>query len=57
MELPIIAMTAHALEEVQKECLAVGMNDYVTKPIEIERMFSVLNRWVKPRSFVGDSKS
>jgi PAS domain S-box-containing protein len=49
MDLPIIAMTAHSLEEVQKECLAVGMNDYVTKPIEIERMFSVLNRWVKPR--------
>jgi two-component system sensor histidine kinase/response regulator len=50
-------MTAHALQEVREECLAVGMNDYVTKPIEKGWVFSVLSRWVKPRSLVRDSKT
>jgi CheY-like chemotaxis protein len=56
-DLPIIAMTAHALQEVREECLAVGMSDYVTKPIEKGWVFSVLSRWVKPRSLVRDSKT
>ena len=56
-DLPIIAMTAHALQEVREECLAVGMNDYVTKPIEKGWVFSVLSRWVKPRSLVRDSRT
>ena len=56
-DLPIIAMTAHALQEVREECLAVGMNDYVTKPIEVGSVFSVLTRWVKPQSLVRDSKA
>jgi len=56
-DLPIIAMTAHALQEVREECLAAGMNDYVTKPIEKGWLFLVISRWVKPRSLVRDSKT
>jgi len=48
--LPIIAMTAHALVEERQRCLEAGMNDHVTKPIEPEALFAALQRWAKPRS-------
>jgi two-component system sensor histidine kinase/response regulator len=44
--LPIVAMTANALEEDRKQCLAVGMNDHLAKPIEPELLWSTLLRWV-----------
>jgi len=46
--LPIIALTAHALKEAQDRCLAAGMNDCLTKPIEPERMLDMIARWVQP---------
>ena len=46
--LPIIALTAHALQEAQDRCLAAGMNDCLTKPIEPERMLDMIARWVQP---------
>ena len=42
--LPIVALTANALEGDVERCLAAGMNDYVAKPIEPNRLFSVLAR-------------
>jgi CheY-like chemotaxis protein len=47
--LPIIAMTARALEGDRENALAAGMNDYIAKPIEIDEMFSTLEEWVSPR--------
>jgi CheY-like chemotaxis protein len=47
--LPIIAMTAHALVEERQRCLAAGMNDHVTKPIDPDALFATLGRWAKPR--------
>ncbi len=44
--LPIIAITAHALDGDRKRCLAVGMNDYISKPIDPEKLFRTLRRWV-----------
>jgi two-component system sensor histidine kinase/response regulator len=43
--MPIIAMTAHALAEERERCLAAGMNDHVTKPIEPEVLFRTLMEW------------
>jgi predicted ATPase/signal transduction histidine kinase/CheY-like chemotaxis protein/HPt (histidine-containing phosphotransfer) domain-containing protein len=51
-KLPIIAMTAHAMQGASEECMSSGMNDYVVKPINKGALFSILNRWVKPRLHV-----
>ena len=49
--LPIIAMTADAMEEDRRRALESGMNDYVSKPIDIRKLFAALHRWVKPSLF------
>jgi two-component system sensor histidine kinase/response regulator len=43
--LPIVAMTAHAMIEERKRCLDAGMNDHLAKPIDPTTMFSTLKRW------------
>ena len=45
-ELPIIAMTANAMEGDRERCLEVGMNDHVPKPIEPNVLFETLKRWI-----------
>ena len=45
-KLPVIAMTAHALAEERERCLAAGMNDHVTKPIDPDLLFQTLVRWL-----------
>ncbi|GAB2877899.1 hypothetical protein GCM10027277_54110 [Pseudoduganella ginsengisoli] len=44
--LPVIAMTAHALPDIRERCLAEGMQDYISKPIEPERLYAMLSRWL-----------
>ncbi len=46
--LPIIAMTAHATQEDRNRCLSAGMNDYISKPIDPDKLFSTLLKWVNP---------
>lgn len=48
-DLPVIAMTAHAMNGAKQLCLEAGMDDYVSKPIEPHELFSVLEKWIKPR--------
>lgn len=47
MRLPIIALTAHALADEKQKLLKVGMDDYVTKPIQMEQIIHILNQWSK----------
>ncbi|MBF0611706.1 MAG: response regulator [Magnetococcales bacterium] len=49
-ELPIIAMTAHAMTGDREKSLAAGMNDHVAKPIVRRELFKALIKWVQPRS-------
>ncbi len=44
-DIPIIAMTAHAMQGDKEKCLQAGMNDYVTKPIKTDVLFEVLKKW------------
>lgn len=45
-KVPIIAMTANAFAEDRQRCLDAGMNDFVTKPIDPDRLFSIIFRWL-----------
>ena len=46
--LPIIAMTAHAMAEDREKSLAAGMNDHITKPINPDHLLTTLMAWIKP---------
>ena len=43
--IPIIALTAHALKSDQERCKQVGMNDFLTKPIDVDALSAVLKKY------------
>ncbi|NIS60490.1 MAG: PAS domain S-box protein, partial [Proteobacteria bacterium] len=47
-DLPVIAMTAHAMAGEREKSLEAGMNDHVTKPIDPEKLLGTLVKWIKP---------
>jgi two-component system sensor histidine kinase/response regulator len=52
-DLPVIAMTANAMESDRQRCFAAGMNDHVAKPIEPAALWAALARWIRPREGLG----
>ncbi len=52
-DLPVVAMTANAMQTDRDRCKAVGMNDFVSKPVNPEELWRALLRWIKPRPDKG----
>jgi signal transduction histidine kinase/CheY-like chemotaxis protein len=45
--IPIVAMTAHAMEGDRERCIAEGMDDYISKPVNPQHLQSLLTKWLK----------
>jgi CheY-like chemotaxis protein len=45
-DIPIIAMTANAIQKDKDECLQAGMNDFIIKPVTIRELQTVLEKWI-----------
>lgn len=45
-KVPIIALTAKAMKNDQQECLAAGASDYMAKPLDVDRLFSLVRVWL-----------
>jgi CheY-like chemotaxis protein len=48
-DLPVIAMTADAMAGDRERALGCGMNDHISKPLNVEDMFATLAKWIHPR--------
>jgi len=55
-ELPILAMTANAMQGDRELCLEAGMNDHIAKPIDPERLFTALLQWIPAKSDRGEGR-
>ena len=53
--LPVIAMTANAMQGDKEKCLAAGMDDYVTKPIDPDKLAEALGRYIPGQAEAGET--
>lgn len=56
-DLPILAMTAHAFKEEIERCLAIGMNDTITKPILPKKLYQLLTQYLSPTDMITAAPS
>jgi len=54
--IPIIALTAHAVQGYREKCLESGMDDYITKPLKKKTLLDAVNKWIdsRPTILVAD---
>ena len=55
-DLPIIALTAKAMKVDRDRCLEVGASDYISKPLDIDQLFSLLRVWLYRRGEANGEK-
>ncbi len=48
--LPVVAMTANAMDQDRAACIDAGMNDFISKPIDPSLLWKILLKWIKPRN-------
>ena len=52
---PIIAMTANAFDDDRSQCLAAGMNDFISKPVDPEKLFTMILHWLRGGAHKGST--
>ncbi|MBF0377858.1 MAG: PAS domain S-box protein [Desulfamplus sp.] len=53
VDIPIIALTGHALDEYREKCFKAGMNAHIDKPIQPEKLFSALQKWLYSKAGIN----
>lgn len=56
-DLPILAMTANAMTSDRERCIAAGMNDYITKPIDPQLLYDAMVKWISPIEIITTPSS